>query len=729
MKRSALAMRLAFLLLLGIACHAVWESGYVVQAQTDPPAKEAPPAAPPPDATVAPDGGDAAAAPTYNSALRRYPYLTDVTGPYATINWATVDTSLNGYVRWGQSGVESCTAHTTPASATVILVNRIREYQWQANLNLRPNTRYCYRVYLDSINLLGSDTSPVFWTQLPPSADQGFSFAVFGDWGMVDANGRNPDQANLIAQIARSSARFAVTTGDNGYPAGSQNNYGDLVQVGANLSGVFGRTFWKVAGATLPIFPAIGNHGLDRADTTHPHLVNWPQDRTVAASGGIYARETYCCLNGTQPGGYPSAWYAFDAGGARFYVLDAAWDDANLGTGTDYANDYAYHWQPGSEEYQWLARDLAAYPGTLKFAFLHYPFYSDDSTEPSDPYLQGAGSLEGLLARNGVGIAFSGHAHIYQRNLPVNGLVSYVTGGGGGDVVPVGGRGCSAMDAYAIGWSYSNARGSACGSAPVPTSLSQVYHYLLVTVNGSQVRVAPTDSRGRTFDVRSYNFSSPPPAPTPGGGNCGITFRDVGAGQTFAPYIGWMACRGYISGYSCGGPGNPCPGLYFHPTATVTRGQLLKMVVLAAGWPLVNPLVPSFADTPAGSPFYRYIETATRHGIISGYSCGGPGEPCNAPLDRPYFRPGASITRGQLSKVLALARGYPLPNPATPTFRDVPRSQPFFGYIEAMAAHDIVSGYTCGGRGEPCPGAYFRPANSATRGQVTKFITLSYGGP
>jgi hypothetical protein len=82
-----------------------------------------------------------------------------------------------------------------------------------------------------------------------------------------------------------------------------------------------------------------------------------------------------------------------------------------------------------------------------------------------------------------------------------------------------------------------------------------------------------------------------------------------------------------------------------------------------------------------------------------------------------------------LSKVLALARGYSLPNPAQPTFVDVPRTQPFFRYVEAMAAHDIVSGYRCGSRGEPCPGAYFRPASSATRGQVTKFVSLSYGGP
>ena len=116
---------------------------------------------------------------------------------------------------------------------------------------------------------------------------------------------------------------------------------------------------------------------------------------------------------------------------------------------------------------------------------------------------------------------------------------------------------------------------------------------------------------------------------------------------------------------------------------------------------------------------------------ISGYSCGGtnPPEPCVPPGCRPYFRPNNNLTRGQLSKVIALARGYPTPAPPTPTFADVPSDYPFYVYIEAMAAHNIVSGYTCGGEGEPCPGRYFRPANAATRGQLTKFVTLAYGGP
>ena len=62
-----------------------------------------------------------------------------------------------------------------------------------------------------------------------------FKFAVFGNWGKTLAAG-NPDQANLISQIAQSGSRFAVTTGDNSYEVGSQKSYGDLYQVGDNTS-------------------------------------------------------------------------------------------------------------------------------------------------------------------------------------------------------------------------------------------------------------------------------------------------------------------------------------------------------------------------------------------------------------------------------------------------------------------------------------------------------------
>ena len=470
-----------------------------------------------PPGTTSDDPGRPVVPKAYSAELRRYPYLTDVVGPYATINWATTTTSTVGSVTWGQVGVEACTANTAPAVRASITISGVTTYQWTAPLTLTTGTQYCYRPYLGAIDLLGSDPAPQFWTQVPTGSAQPFSFAVFGDWGLVYTDGQNIDQANLMAQLAARGPRFAFVTGDMAYPAGSQSNYGDLVQVGASTSAVFGPAFWTVVGATTPLFPSLGNHGFYRSETNHPYLLNWPQTRAAATSGGRYLKETYCCRNGTIARDYPSAWYAFDAGNARFYVLEATWDDGNMGTVSNYQNDYNNHWEPSSPEYQWLEQDLATHPTALKFAFTHYPMYSDSTGQPSDTFLQGTGSLEGLLSRNGVDILFSGHAHNYQRNVPphANSLVTYVTGGGGADLGSIGS--CSSFDAYGIGWSDTTNQGRACGAAPTPVSRGAVYHFLLVQVNGTQVTVEPVNSLGSSFDVVAYNFNqgTPTPGPTP----------------------------------------------------------------------------------------------------------------------------------------------------------------------------------------------------------------------
>jgi hypothetical protein len=60
----------------------------------------------------------------------------------------------------------------------------------------------------------------------------------------------------------------------------------------------------------------------------------------------------------------------------------------------------------------------------------------------------------------------------------------------------------------------------------------------------------------------------------------------------------------------------------------------------------------TFADVPPTYPFWLWIERLTAHGAISGYACGGSGEPCD-PQQRPYFRWGNPTTRGQLAKIAA----------------------------------------------------------------------------
>ncbi len=136
----------------------------------------------------------------------------------------------------------------------------------------------------------------------------------------------------------------------------------------------------------------------------------------------------------------------------------------------------------------------------------------------------------------------------------------------------------------------------------------------------------------------------------------GAQFEDVPEGSTFYDYVGRLATRGYIVGYPCGGPGEPCgPSSlpYFRPNANVTRGQISKIVANAAGF--TEPSGDKqFEDVLEGSTFYDYIWRLANRDVMTGYLCGGPGEPCGG-SNLPYFRPGANATRGQVAKIVANA--------------------------------------------------------------------------
>lgn len=136
----------------------------------------------------------------------------------------------------------------------------------------------------------------------------------------------------------------------------------------------------------------------------------------------------------------------------------------------------------------------------------------------------------------------------------------------------------------------------------------------------------------------------------------GQAFQDVAPGSTFYEFVQRLASRGYISGYQCGGPGEPCvaPGNlpYFRTNTPVTRGQIAKIVSNAAGF--ADPAgAQIFEDVSPGSTFYDFVQRLASRGFMNGYGCGGSGEPCNPPGNRPYFRPNVNATRGQTSKIVA----------------------------------------------------------------------------
>ncbi len=215
-------------------------------------------------------------------------------------------------------------------------------------------------------------------------------------------------------------------------------------------------------------------------------------------------------------------------------------------------------------------------------------------------------------------------------------------------------------------------------------------------------------------------------------GSCPIGFQDVPAGSTFYTFVRCLACQGILSGYPCGGPGEPCIAPdnlpYFRPNNPVTRGQLTKIVSEAAGF---NDSVSgqTFEDVPPGATFYTFTERLVSRSVMSGYPCGGPGEPCVSPDDRPYFRPNSSSTRGQTTKIVSNAANFN-ETVSGQTFEDVPPGATFYTFTERLVSRSVMSGYPCGGPGEPCVSPddrpYFRPNGTVTRGQTSKIVSNTF---
>jgi hypothetical protein len=209
--------------------------------------------------------------------------------------------------------------------------------------------------------------------------------------------------------------------------------------------------------------------------------------------------------------------------------------------------------------------------------------------------------------------------------------------------------------------------------------------------------------------VESYTAGScgtPTPTPPP----CTISFSDVHTSDYFYTPVQYLACHSVIAGYADG---------TFRPFNNTTRGQLAKIVEGGFNLPITTPPAggQTFEDVAPSSTFFSYIETLAARGITSGYTCGGANEPCIPPANRPYFRPGNNVTRAQLVKFVVVAGnqqfGWPLLNPATASFSDVPVGSPFYQYVETAVCRGVLSGYSDG---------TFRPANPATRGQIAKIV-------
>jgi hypothetical protein len=258
-----------------------------------------------------------------------------------------------------------------------------------------------------------------------------------------------------------------------------------------------------------------------------------------------------------------------------------------------------------------------------------------------------------------------------------------------------------------------------CGTQSSPTATAQATNPPAATdtvvpaATGTSLLPTSTQQAATSTTIPTSDPGEPTATPTV----CSVQFSDVLPDSAFYTQVNCLACHGVMSGYDDG---------TFRPNNEVTRGQLSKIVANSAGYndPISGQ---TFEDVTPTSTFYLYIERMSGKGVIGGYPCGSEGEPCG-PENRPYFRPFANATRGQIAKIVSSAAGFDN-TPTAQMFEDVPVDNAFYVWVERLASREIMGGYTCGGAGEPCGPdnlPYFRPYNNATRGQSAKIVANSF---
>jgi hypothetical protein len=173
------------------------------------------------------------------------------------------------------------------------------------------------------------------------------------------------------------------------------------------------------------------------------------------------------------------------------------------------------------------------------------------------------------------------------------------------------------------------------------------------------------------------------------------SFIDVQSRDWFYPYVEALVEVGIIDNSFD----------YYRPGDSLNRAEAVKVIVEAAGYEYVEPAVPTFRDVMPGIWYYKYVETAAAHGVVSGYA------------DRPgYFGPGDNVTRGQFAKMGVISQNFEqidVDAVSAPTFPDVSESRWSFVYVETAYLAGIFSGYDDG---------TFRPDNDINRAEMAKMI-------
>ncbi|SFP19517.1 S-layer homology domain-containing protein [Salibacterium halotolerans] len=167
-------------------------------------------------------------------------------------------------------------------------------------------------------------------------------------------------------------------------------------------------------------------------------------------------------------------------------------------------------------------------------------------------------------------------------------------------------------------------------------------------------------------------------------------FSDVDANFWAEAEIEYLAEEGIISGYDDG---------TFKPNEPVKRSQAASMIVEAFDLQTEDRPAADFTDIDQNYFAYDVAATVQDENIIGG--------------NDGRFMPNDALTRGQMAAVLNRASSDVTSEGDQVSFEDMSQGDAFYNDVQAIAAHDITTGYSDG---------TFGPNDETTRAQFSVFL-------
>lgn len=271
---------------------------------------------------------------------------------------------------------------STPAST--------RQYEAYVT-GLQPATKYFYGVFDGDTLLAGGDSDHFFVTHPPVGSESHMRLWVVGDSGTGDQN---------QADVHTAMRNYVEKTGR---PVDHYLHVGDMAY-GKGTDGQFQDHFFLPYASTLQntvCWASMGNH-------------EGGTSRGISGVGPYY--DAYVCPTAAEAGGVPSgseAYYSFDIADAHFICLDSHDLDRS----------------PQAAMAQWLRADLEQAKAKWLIAFWHHPPYTKGShdSDKETQLIEMRENFMPILESAGVDMTLTGHSHIYERSMLIDGAYATPT--------------------------------------------------------------------------------------------------------------------------------------------------------------------------------------------------------------------------------------------------------------------------------------------------------------